>query len=65
MNRELTQKVIASLVLGLVALALDYFLLRHFVRTPVNMAGGLGVGVILLYLIVPFLILQFGGKRNG
>ncbi len=65
MKDDLPSKAIGGAIIGLFALALDYFLLRHFVRSPINMAGGIGIGVVLLYLIVPILILQFGGKKNG
>ena len=65
MSKEFTQKILAGAILGLFALALDYFALQHFVRTPINMAGGVGVGVVLLYLVLPFLILQFGGRKDG
>jgi hypothetical protein len=64
-SKELSQKILAGVILGLFAMAMDYFVLQHFVRTPVNMAGGLGIGVVLLYLIVPFVILQFGGRKDG
>ena len=62
MKQELLGKFLGGAVIGLFALALDYFLLQHLFRTPVSMAGGVGLWVVLIYLIVPFLILQFAGK---
>jgi hypothetical protein len=52
-------------VIGLIALAMDYFFLQHMFRTPVSMAGGVNLIVVLVYLIVPFLVLLFGRKHNG
>ena len=64
MKDGMLEKFLGGALIGLVGFALDYFLLQHFVRTPINMAGGVTVVVVLLYLFVPFLILQFGGKKE-
>ena len=63
MNQELVSKFIGGAVIGMIALALDYFLLQHFVRTPVRISGGIAVWVVLIYLFVPFLVLQFTGRE--
>ena len=54
-----------SLLPGLIALAIDYFVLQHIFRTPISMAGGLGIVPVLIYLLVPFLILLVGGGKAG
>jgi hypothetical protein len=64
-KQELLGKFLGGAVIGLFALALDYFLLQHLFRTPVAMAGGVGVWVVLIYLLVPFLILQFAGREKS
>jgi ABC-type spermidine/putrescine transport system permease subunit I len=63
-KQELLSKFLGGAVIGLFALAMDYFLLQHFFRTPINMSGGITVVVVLVYLVVPFVILQFAGKRE-
>jgi hypothetical protein len=70
-KRDLLENFLGGALLGLFALALDYFVLQHFLASPVSRAGGVTIVVMLLYLIVPFLILQFArgdnsaGGRNG
>ena len=64
MNRELIGTLLGGAVVGLIALALDYFLLQHMFRTPVSMAGGVNLFVVLIYLAVPFLVLLFGRKHD-
>ncbi|MFL6786476.1 MAG: hypothetical protein ACJ8E0_09440, partial [Sphingomicrobium sp.] len=64
-NRELIPNFLGGAVIGLFALALDYFLLQHLFRTPISMAGGVNVVVVLVYLIVPFLILLFARRDHG
>ena len=63
MNRELAGNFFGGAVIGMFALALDYFLLQHLFRTPISMAGGISVIVVLVYLIVPFVILLVGRSR--
>jgi hypothetical protein len=64
-KQDLVGNFLGGAVIGLIALALDYFLLQHLFRTPISMAGGIGIIPVLVYFIVPFLILQFarGGTR--
>ena len=63
MKPELVGTILGAVVVGLIALALDYFLLQHIFRTPISMAGGIGVVPVLIYLIVPFLVLLVGGRN--
>ena len=65
MKQELISNFLGGAVIGLIALALDYFFLQHLFRTPISMAGGIGLFPVLIYLIVPFLILHFGRRHNG
>jgi len=62
---ELVGTILGGVVIGLIALALDYFLLQHIFRTPISMAGGIGVVPVLIYLIVPFLVLFFAGRDKA
>jgi hypothetical protein len=64
-KQELLSNFLGGAVIGLIALALDYFFLQHLFRTPISMAGGIGVFPVLIYLIVPFLILLFGRRHDG
>jgi hypothetical protein len=64
-NREVIENFSGGAVIGMIALAMDYFLLQHLFRTPISMAGGINLVVVLVYLIVPFLILVFGRRNNG
>ena len=65
MNRDLVENFLGSAVIGMIALALDYFLLQNLFRTPISMAGGVTIIVVLIYLMVPFLILQLGRRTDG
>ena len=65
MSPRLVGSLLGGAVIGLIALALDYFLLQHMFRTPISMAGGLGIVPVLIYLIVPFLVLLVGGGKAG
>ena len=64
MKHDLIGKFVGGAVIGLIALAMDYFFLQHFFRTPVSMSHGISIWAVLIYLIVPFLILQFAGKTK-
>ena len=64
MKEGLLSNFFGGAVIGLIALALDYFLLQHLVRTPISLSGGVGVWVVLIYLLVPFVILQFAGRAK-
>jgi hypothetical protein len=49
----------------MIALALDYFFLQNLFRTPISMSGGVTIWVVLIYILVPFLIVQFAsGKKQ-
>ncbi|MFL6795147.1 MAG: hypothetical protein ACJ8D6_08920 [Sphingomicrobium sp.] len=65
MNREVIANFLGGAVIGVFALALDYFLLQHLFKTPISMAGGVNVVVVLVYLIVPFLVLLFSRRHHG
>ena len=65
MNREMVENFLGGAIVGMFALALDYFFLQHLFRTPVAMAGGVTLIVVLVYAIVPSLILLFGRAKNG
>ena len=64
MSEKLVGTILGGVVVGLIALALDYFLLQHIFKTPISMAGSIGVVPVLIYLIVPFLVLFFS-RRDG
>jgi len=62
--REVIPIFLGGAVIGLIALAMDYFVLQHMFRTPISMAGGVNVIVVLVYLIAPSLILMFGRRKD-
>jgi hypothetical protein len=63
-----TQDVLGNLLggalIGLFALALDYFFLQHVMGSPIARSGGVTVWVALIYIIVPFLIVQFASGNK-
>jgi hypothetical protein len=64
-----TQEILANLLggalLGLFALALDYFFLQYVMGSPIRRSGGITIWVVLIYVLVPFLIVQFAsGKKQ-
>ena len=64
-----TQDVLGNLLggalIGLFALALDYFFLQYVMGSPIARSGGVTIWVVLIYIIVPFLIVQFAsGKKQ-
>ena len=63
MSRDLAGNFFGGAVIGMFALALDYFLLQHLFRTPISMAGGVNLIVVLVYVIVPFVILLVSRSR--
>ena len=65
MKAEMVGTILGGAVVGLIALAMDYFFLQHIFRTPVSMAGGVNMIVVLVYLIVPFLVLMFGRRDSA
>jgi hypothetical protein len=48
----------------MIALAMDYFFLQYLFRTPVSMGGGVTVWAVLIYILVPFLIVQFASGEK-
>ncbi len=64
MKEGILSNFLGGAVVGLIALAMDYFLLQYLFRTPISIAGGIGIVPVLAYLIVPFLVLQFGRGTN-
>ena len=65
MKQEWVSNFVGGAVIGLIALALDYFFLQHFFRTPISMSRGISIWAVLIYVLVPFLILQFSGKAKA
>ncbi len=64
MKREILGNLFGGAVIGMVALALDYFFLQNFFRTPISMGGGITIWAVLIYILVPFLIEQFAGREK-
>ena len=65
MKADLLYNFLGGAVVGMVALALDYFFLQYFVRTPISIAGGLKFWTVLAYLFVPFVILMTSGAKKA
>jgi hypothetical protein len=65
MKADLISNFLGGAVIGMIALAMDYLILQHFVMTPISMSGGLGIRVLLVYLFVPFLILMTSGGNRA
>ena len=65
MKDGLLTKFLGGAVIGLIALAMDYFFLQYLFKTPISMGGGLTIWAVLIYILVPFLIVQVasGEKR--
>ena len=65
MNRqEVLSNLLGGAILGMIVLAVDYFFLQYLFRTPVSMGGGVTVWAVLIYILVPFLIVQFAGRKE-
>ena len=64
MKQEIVGNLFGGALIGMIALAMDYFFLQNLVRTPVEMAGGITFWVVLIYILVPFLIVQFAGREK-
>ncbi len=62
MKDGIVVSLLGGAFIGLVALAMDYFFLRYFTRTPIAMMGGLNVFIVLAYLIIPGLIVLSANK---
>jgi hypothetical protein len=65
MKTDLISNFFGGAVIGMIALAMDYFLFQHFVMTPISMSGGFTIRVLLVYLLVPFLILVTSGGKTA
>jgi len=63
-TQEVLTNLLGGAIIGMIALALDYFLLQSLFRTPVSMAGGVTFWVVLIYILVPFLIVQFAARKE-
>ena len=64
MSANVVGTILGGALVGMIALAMDYFFLQHLFKTPVSIAGGINAAVVLVYLVVPFLVLWLGGKRD-
>ena len=64
MKQELLSNLLGGALIGMFALALDYFFLQNLFRTPISMSGGITIWVVLIYILVPFLIVQFAGREK-
>jgi len=56
MKVDLIGNLLGGAVVGAVALALDYFFLQYFFRTPISMTGGLTMWAVGIYLFVSLVI---------
>ena len=64
-KQDILGNLLGGAMIGMLALAMDYFFLQYFFRTPVSMGGGLTIWAVLIYILVPFLIVQFAsGKKQ-
>ena len=64
MKQQVLTNLFGGALIGMFALALDYFLLQNLFRTPISMGGGLTVWAVLIYILVPFLIVQFASGNK-
>ena len=65
MKQEILPSLFGGAMIGMIALAMDYFFLQNLFRTPISMSGGVTIWVVLIYILVPFLIVQFAsGKKQ-
>ena len=64
-TQEVLTNLLGGAMIGMIALAMDYFFLQYLFKTPISMGGGLTIWAVLIYILVPFLIVQFasGEKR--
>ena len=64
-TQEVLSNLLGGALVGLFALALDYFFLQYVMGSPIARSGGVTIWVVLIYIIVPFLIVQFAsGKKQ-
>ena len=64
MKQEVLTNLFGGAMVGMIALAMDYFVLQHLFKTPVSMGGGLTIWAVLAYILVPFLIVQFASGNK-
>ena len=64
MKQGVLANLLGGAIVGMFALALDYFFLQYLFRTPISMGGGVTVWAVLIYILVPFLIVQFAGGEK-
>ena len=63
-KQDILGNLLGGAMIGMLALAMDYFFLQYFFRTPVSMGGGLTIWAVLIYILVPFLIVQFASGEK-
>jgi hypothetical protein len=63
-TQEVLQNLLGGALVGLVAVALDYFFLQYLMGTPIARSGGVTIWVVLIYTILPFLIVQFASGKK-
>ena len=64
-TQEILENLLGGALMGMIALAMDYFFLQYLLGTPIHRSGGVTIWVVLIYIIVPFLIVQFAsGKKQ-
>ena len=64
MKQEIVGNLLGGAIIGMFALALDYFFLQYLFRTPVSMGGGITIWAVLIYMLVPSLIVQFASGKK-
>ena len=65
MNKQgVLSNLLGGALIGMFALALDYFFLQYLFATPVSRSGGVTIWVVLIYILVPFLIVQFASGKK-
>ena len=64
MKQEIVGNLLGGALIGMFALALDYFFLQYLFRTPISMGGGVTIWAVLIYILVPFLIVQFASGEK-
>ena len=63
-TQEILGNLLGGALIGMFALALDYFLLQYVMGSPIARSGGVTFWVVLLYILVPFLIVQFASGKK-
>ena len=64
-TQEILGNLLGGALIGMIALAMDYFFLQYLFGTPISRSGGVTFWVVLIYILVPFLIVQFAsGKKQ-